>query len=204
MGYGYSGYGYSHGYGPSPIDIIFDGLGVLAFLGIIAAVVLTVFGYVRLIGKKAERGGRLGACVRFEHFHIGSMLQTLYLFLGVVVTVVSALIPLANALIAGVGDSSVLSAIGGLFSGLLGGVLFFVVCQVVLRVVFELLMLLVRMSDDTRALREKLVGMEPPRAFADDLRAADPVTLGAEMWDCPCGCTGNVGSVCRSCGRPRY
>lgn len=192
-------------------------MGLIAVLSIIAIIVLTIVGYVKFLGKGADRRSKGSSFFQFDHFYIEKILKAIYLFSAVCVTVAAVAAPFGAAATAS-SFSYYLdfgAVAGAFFGGLLSGIVTFLVGQFLCRISFEFSLMFVRLVTDTRAIRTAVAG-DPgagvlPTAAAQahpfggsQLSSQQPAAQAAPVWTCPqCGRTGNAGSFCGSCGAPR-
>ena len=195
---------------------LFGSVEWLSVLGFIAIVALAIMGYIKFLGKNADRSSKGARFFHFDHFYIEKILKAIYLFSVVSITVIAVITPLSAAITAsafsyylGFGD-----VVGAFFAGLFAGVLIFLVGQFLSRICFEYSLMFVRLVTDTRAIRTAVAGdpvgasqppmpsqTVPPMGGAQVPTAPYPV---ASAWTCAqCGRAGNTGSFCGSCGAPR-
>lgn len=193
-------------------------MGFITVLSIVAIIALTVVGYVKFLGKRADRRSKGSTFFQFDHFYIEKILKVVYLFSAVCVAVTAIATPFgAAATTASVYYYFDFGAVAGaFFGGLLTDIVIFLVGQFLCRISFEFSLMFVRLVTDTRAIRTAVAG--DPAAGAPSTAAAQahpfaggpqspsqpPVAQAAPAWTCPqCGRAGNAGSFCGSCGARR-
>lgn len=189
---------------------LFGSVGWLSVLGFIAIVVLTIVGYVKFIGKNADRSSKGARFFHFDHFYIEKILKAVYLFSVVCITVAAVITPLSAAVAASAFSYyfDFGEVVGAFFAGLFAGVLIFLIGQFLCRICFEYSLMFVRLVTDARAIRTAVAGDPvggsqpvPPMGGAQAPVGQQPAI---PAWTClQCGRTGNVGSFCGSCGAPR-
>lgn len=138
----------------------FAGAGWLAFLGALAVIALTVIGYIKFIGKNANRSSRASKFFQFDHFFIERILKAIYLFSVICITVFSVIMPFAAAF--SVASLSYRADIGVIFatffSTLFASIIGFLVFQFLCRISFEGMMMFIRLVTDARDIRNAVAG----------------------------------------------
>ncbi len=200
---------------------LFDSTGWLTVLAFVAIVALTVVGYVKFLGKGADRRSKGGSFFQFDHFYIEKILKAVYLFSVVCITVTAVVTPFGSAIIASSYYLDFGTVVGSFFGGLVTGILIFLIGQFLCRICFEYSLMFVRLATDARAIRNTVAG-EPGAGGAASAQAQAYAPAGSRgaapsgspypqqpvqapsTWTCPqCGRAGNAGSFCGSCGTPR-
>lgn len=202
-------------YGLNMTDL-FGGVGWLTGLGVVTAIVLTIVGYVMFLSKNANRSSQGARFFHFDHFYVEKVLKVIYLFIAALITMIAILTPFGSAITVGRVYDDFGLVMGAFFSGLLSGVLIFLIGQFVCRIMFEYALMFVRLVTDARAIRNTIVGepgmdgggVQPVAPTRPTAPAGIPAGMYSEpqapaTWTCQCGRTGNTGSFCGACGRPR-
>ncbi len=160
------------------MNMLLGGAGVLSLLGLVAVIGLTVFLYIKFMGKNADPNAKGTKFFRFDHFYIEKILHFIYLLNVVAITVISVLTPFTAASAAGMMyGSSFFDVIGAFFGGILSGALIFLVSQFICRIIFEYLLIFVRMSNDARDIRNVVAGGAAPSQPAVPSVPAGPSPL---------------------------
>lgn len=150
----------------------------MLILPVIAIVVLTILGYVKFIGKNADRKSKGGRFFNFDHFYIEKILKALYLLAAVTVAVFAVFTPINAAMVASsvgyYGGNAFGAAAGAFFGGLVVGALIFFIGEFLCRVFYEFSMMFVRLVTDARAIRNTVAG-----APGDDAQPFAPAAPSA-------------------------
>lgn len=192
-------------YGSSGVGIL-----VVLILAIVAFFAGSIVLSVVYLRGGAQRNSKMGRFLNFDHFFIEKIIQVFNVICIVTITVVSVAYPFILGLSGG---------FGMFMLGLVFAVVFFFVSQLLNRMAFEQLLLLVSITNDTRALRKHFV--PDSEAQAASVAAASPAPAAAPVaspaaapaaapvyeppatWVCACGKTENTGKFCSKCGSPR-
>lgn len=154
--YGYGGYGYD----ANPLGQLVNfgsAFGVLMFIALVAAIVLTVMGYKRFVSDKNELHlsykdkKSWGPFLRFDILLIDKILKALYMFNALLVLFGCA----AGAL------SSISFGFGAFLGALVGMIILCIVLELLLRVGYEFVMLNVMIARNTSDIRRKLFSDAP-------------------------------------------
>lgn len=159
--YGYGGYGYD----ANPFGQLVNfgsAFGVLMFIALVAAIVLTVMGYKRFVSDKNELHlsykdkKSWGPFLRFDILLIDKILKALYMFNALLVLFGCA----AGAL------SSLSFGFGAFLGALVGMIILCIVLELLLRVGYEFVMLNVMIARNTSDIRRKLFSDAPTKPAA--------------------------------------
>lgn len=168
--YGYGGYGYD----ANPLGQLVNfgsAFGVLMFIALVAAIVLTVMGYKRFVSDKNELHlsykdkKSWGPFLRFDILLIDKILKALYMFNALLVLFGCA----AGAL------SSISFGFGAFLGALVGMIILCIVLELLLRVGYEFVMLNVMIARNTSDIRRKLFSDAPTAPVAPAPAPAAPV-----------------------------
>lgn len=204
------------------------GMGIassLTFLLIIAAFVLSIVVYIKFAGAKADKISKESwswhRFFTFDTILVSGILKYLY--------ILSAFEIIAFGLGMLIG-SMAMGGAWGVVAGLIGSLLFIAFSELLCRVTFEFMMLLVKLTENSRVIKNAIVGeggseslpthgfvgvsgMDSVAAFASP-QVASPVVAPAPVasatatpdtaWTCPtCGRVNARGLFCAGCGGPR-
>lgn len=159
-------------------NMLLGGAGVLSILAFVAIIGLTVFVYIKFMGKNADPNSKGTKFFRFDHFYIEKILHFIYLLNAVAITVVAVLTPFGTASAASMMyDATFLDVVGSFFGGIFSGLLLFLISQFICRIVFEYLLIFVRMSNDAREIRNVVAGQPGQPAASAPAVPAGPSPL---------------------------
>ena len=197
------------------------GVTVLFVVATIVVLICTVMIYVQYCKTNDTTPNGQGwdwrGYLNFDKLSIAGVLKFCYIFCALETCVIGVCVWVA---------ATVSSGVEGFFVGLLCALIIVALYELMIRVIFELMILQVKIAENTSALR---AGMETRGAAAGRTaplsgtssatpqgvpaaREAQPAqqqgassqAAGAQAWTCPsCGTQNTMGSFCRNCGSKR-